>query len=341
MFKKKRQVIKLETKDNSLLFIRVSDTITDPDAIIEVPFSHDAFIVKGGGDMRFYKSGAYPAFENRDELKKWKQGLSVDVIYMPIDTNVSVRWGGGDILYRDSLSGKVVTVGARGKSRISITNHLQFVKKVVGNLRQFSFEAFESEFCADIVNQFTDVFLQVVEEQKITYDQFDGKKMSIANKIGAILSEKFDKSWGISLVDFMIEGFMVSEEDKQKVEQVAEDIRKEREEEKKEAKIKAAMAELERLADKEWEREKYLKQLEQEDKFAYYEVLKAIGKKDVDAGPKGANFCPKCGHSCEATADFCSHCGTRLGNTTIVCPDCQKVNKSDATFCSGCGKKLK
>ncbi len=339
--KKKRQVVKSESYDNSLLFIRVSDMITDADAIIEVPVTHNAFIIKGGGDMRFYKSGTYQAFDNKDEIKKWKQGLSVEVIYMPIDTNVVINWGGGGILYRDSVCGKVVSVGAHGKARISISNHTQFFKKVVGALRQFSIDTFENEFRTDIVNQFTDVFLQIVTEQKITYDQFAAKKLFIAEKIGNILSDKFDQSWGISFVDFIIKDFEISDEDKAKVEHDAEELRREQEEAKREAKLKKAMDELERLADKQWEREKYLKQLEQEDNFAYYEVLKVIGSKEHIEKNKGANFCPKCGHSCESTADFCPNCGARLGKTTIVCPDCKVVNNSDATYCSGCGKKIR
>ena len=84
-----------------------------------------------------------------------------------------------------------------------------------------------------------------------------------------------------------------------------------------------------------------MKQLEQEDNLAYYDVLKAIGKQEISSKNKGANFCPKCGHSCETTDDFCPNCGNRMGKLSSVCPQCNKVNSSSAVYCSGCGKKLR
>lgn len=349
MFKKKeKQVIKFEqnicnanVNDNSVLFVRVNDIISDSEALVEVPFTHNAFVIKGGGDSRFYKSGTYPVFDNKDEIKAWKKGVSVEVVYMPKETNVVILWGTPNkVQYRDFLSSKVVEVGARGQFGISISNPEQFLRKVVGARKEFDLADFSKRFAAAVVDEFADCFLTIVNAQKLVYDQFDANRRVIANSIGEALSVKFDESWGIKLVDFIIEKFNISEEDVQKVESIAEELKKEQDEAKREAKLKEATAELERLEDKQWEREKYLRQLEQEDKFAYYEVLKVIGKKD-DVKRIGANFCPKCGHSCETTDDFCPNCGTRLGKETVTCPNCKKENSSNAAFCSGCGQKLK
>ena len=347
-FKKKKQVIKFEqnicnanVNDNSVLFVRVNGIAKDPKALVEVPFSHNAYVIKGGGDARFYKSGTYPLFDNKDEVKAWKTGVSVEVIYMPKDTSVLILWGTPNkVKYRDTVSSKVIEVGARGQFGITISNHEQFLRKVVGARKEFDLTDFSKRFAAAVVDEFADCFLKAVDDQKLVYDQFDANRKLIAGKIGETLSAKFDESWGIKLVDFIIEQFNISEEDIKKVESIAEEAKKEQDEAKKEAKLKEAMAELERLADKEWEREKYLRQLEQEDKFAYYEVLKVIGSKEAPK-QKGSTFCPKCGHSCESTDDFCPNCGARMGKTTITCPTCKKENPSNASFCSGCGAKLK
>ena len=351
MFKKKEksQVIKFEqnicnasVNDNSVLFVRVSDIVTTSEALVEVPFTHNAFLIKGGGDCRFYKSGTYTVFDNKDEIKQWKKGVSVDVVYMPKDTSVTILWGTPNkVEYRDTVSNYVIEVGARGQFGITIINHEQFLRKVVGVRKEFDLVDFSKRFSAAVVDEFADCFLTVVANQNLIYDKFDANRKKIASKVGEILSEKFADSWGIGLVDFTIVKFEISQEDKNKVESVAEELRKEQEEIKREAKFREYLAELERLDDKQWEREKYLKQLEQEDNIAYYEVLKAIGKKDASEKAKGANFCPKCGHSCETTSEFCPNCGNRLGKSSVICPQCNKVNVDSATFCSGCGKKLK
>lgn len=346
--KKKKQVIKFEQNhcnasinDNAVLFVRVKDVINDSDAKLEVDMWHNAFMIKGGGDCRFYKSGTYPVFDNKAEVKAWKGGASVDVIYIPKETNVVIRWGTpNQVTYRDSICGKVIAVGARGEFGIEIKNPEQFLRKVVGVRTEFDLEDFSKRFATAVMDEFGDCFLHVVDDQKLSYDQFGLNRRMIGSKIGAALSEKFAQSWGIGLTDFIIEDFKISEEDKQKVEQVAEDLRREQEEMKLEAKKKEILAELERLSDKDWEREKYLRQLEQENTQAYFEVLKVIGNKESLEKSKGGSYCPSCGHSCETTADFCPNCGTRLGKTIVVCPDCKTTNNSNASFCSGCGKKL-
>ena len=101
--------------------------------------------------------------------------------------------------------------------------------------------------------------------------------------------------------------------------------------------MKEYLAELERLDDKQWEREKYLLEIKQNDKEAYYEVLKVIGAKEPAS--VGGNFCPKCGHSVEPNQAFCPACGQKLAKTETVC-SCGHVNSGDAAFCGGCGKKL-
>ena len=350
LFSKKLQVIKFEQNlcnadinDNKVLFVRVNDLVKDKDAMFEVPFTHNGLLIKGGGDCRLYKSGTYDVFDDKKEIKKWKQGISVEVVYIPKETSVLIRWGTPDkVLYRDPIAQKVVEVGARGQFGISIANPEQFFRKVVGARKEFDLRDFSNRFGAAVVSEYSDVFLNVVTKNDISYDLFDTNKKSIGVKVGEALKDKFLADWGIILVDFIIEQFFISEEDKAKVEvfladEVAERKAKERKEEEKKD-LREYLAELERLDDKQWERDKYLHELEQKDRAAYYEVLKVIGQKD--AAKKGGNFCPKCGHSVESTEAFCSHCGNKMAKAKTVCPKCGKVAEGDARFCGGCGHKF-
>jgi membrane protease subunit (stomatin/prohibitin family) len=140
MFRKQSQVIKFEQNlcnakvdDNEILFVRVGDIVKDADARFEVPATHNALLIKGGGDIRYYKSGTHNVFDDKKEAKNWKSGLSVEVIYIPKDTQVLIKWGTPNrLLYRDEASNKVITIGARGEAAISVTNPEQFFRKVVG-----------------------------------------------------------------------------------------------------------------------------------------------------------------------------------------------------------------
>lgn len=351
MFSKKPQIIRFEQNhcnakvdDNSVLFVRVTGEVEDKNAMFEVPFTHNAYVIKGGGDGRLYKSGTYDVFDDKKEVKAWKKGISVDIVYMPKDTSVLILWGTPEkVKYRDEASNKVISVGARGQFGITIVNHEQFFRKVVGVRKEFDLDDFKKRFSAAVVNEFADCFLKVVGESKLTYDKFDANRKSIGLKVGAILSPKFEESWGIALVDFIIEWLGISEEDSNAVEDAAAEA-------KKQEKLKEYLAELERLDDKQWEREKYLRQLELQDRNAYYEVLKVVGHPPVAGAPAaggpsasapGSSFCPHCGGPIKGGDIFCPKCGKRVVKESIVCPHCGKSNESEAMFCATCGTKLK
>ncbi len=349
--KKNEQIIKFEqnadgisTDEKGVLFVRVKSEVNSKDAMFEVPESHIAYVIKGGGDKRFYQSGTYDVFDDKKDVKAWKRGASVDIVYIPKETNLIIAWGTPvKFKYRDFSSKHVVNIGANGQFRIEIKNPEQFMRKVVGPLQKFVLRDFQKEFLIDVTNEFRDVFLNVVQEEKLTYDQFDSNLKSIGNKVGDILSSMFEKSWGIGLVNFYIKEIVVEDEDMEAIDATfMEKKRQEKEEEEQKRKsehIKEVLAELERLDDKQWEREKYLRQLELQDKAAYYEVMKVIGKSDKkDVSEKLQ--CPVCGTEYKSTDKFCPNCGKRVSKDPIICPDCGHSNSYTSKFCGNCGKPL-
>ena len=95
------------------------------------------------------------------------------------------------------------------------------------------------------------------------------------------------------------------------------------------------------MNDKQWEREKFLRQLELQDKNAYYEVLKIVGKNNSAAKEEPQkNICSFCGFDCDENDKYCPHCGKRISQEPIICPTCGKSNTYNAIFCANCGKKL-
>lgn len=321
--KKAIQVIRFEQNlcnasvdDNSVLFVRVSGVVKNKNAVIEVPFTHDAIIIKGGGDCRYYKSGNYPVFDDKTEVKDWKRGLSVEVIYIPKDTRVLVKWGTPNRLrYRDEASDKVITVGAFGEMDVSVCNAEQFFRKVVGAKKEFDLDEFSKRYAETIATEFADIFLHTVSELSLTYDKFTANKKQIGIRMGEILSPMFEKEWGLSVLNFRIADFDLYDSDMNAIEEAAAaTVRRDR--------LKEYLAEVERLDDKQWEREKYLRELQLKDKQAYYEVLKVIGSDK----PKDKIECPHCKTEADPAATFCPYCG--------------KVNESAASFCCGCGKAI-
>ncbi len=348
----KTQIIKFEQNVNNIaidntdvLFVRVKDVVFDADARFEVPYSHYAFMIKGGGSGRLYPSGTYPVFDDKKEMKQWKkEGFGVEIVYMPRDTNILIKWGTPErITYRDKRTNRVVSVGARGQFGITISNYEQFFRKVVGARNEFNLNDFQQQFTAEVANNFADCFLRVVDEANLSYDMFDANRKAIGDKIGEILSEEFNRSWGITLRKFIIVGVGITSDSADQGENVLrEDERKKKLEEDR-AELDREKAERERLDDKRWEREKFLKQLEVQDKANYYDALKYMGgdASGSKSPPKTPDtHCPKCGSEHSPSDKFCPKCGESLSSAPRFCPNCGKSNDSGSSFCSGCGKKL-
>lgn len=330
-FNKKQQIIKLDQRycegdvnDNDVLFIRIRDEVTDKNARIEVPFTHNAIIIKGGGDVRYYPSGNYDVFDDRTEIKNWKSGLSVEVVYIPKDTAVPIKWGTANrVLLRDAATGRAITVGARGEFDISVSNPELFFRKIVGNKQEFNRLEFSRRFGETVATEFTDVFTHVISDLHLTYDRFAENKKAIASRIGEILSSMFQSQYGLSVVAFKIADFDFRDEDKKAMEEVLDTS----------IAAKSARAEAERLDDKNWERQKYLREMELREKSAYFDAMKSSG-----AAIKA--HCPYCGAEHDPMAVYCPACGKRVSRAPMTCPSCGKVNDASATFCSGCGKRL-
>jgi len=328
---------------NDLFFVRVNNIVTDKKAQIEVPQTHNALVIKGG-ESKFFTNGVYPIFDDKKEIKDWKRGVSVEVIYVPKDTVVPISWGTRERFpYLDPLTGKLVSVGARGYCSVHIVNIEKFFRKVVGVKTEFSADDFSDRFRVEIVNEFTSNFLNVVNTLGFSMHQFAQLNKPIAQEMEKVINPKFSEKWGIQVEDFNIENINIEDEDKEKINNYLDLRADEREARRQKEFLKEDLSEIERLDDKQWEREKYLRGLDQEDKKSYYDVLKAVGTNfNTNFGNNIAGniiYCSKCGRSCDSSSDFCPSCGNRLHGGKR-CPVCLSDNDVNAKFCSNCSTKL-
>lgn len=323
---------------NDALFVRISEAITDKEAIVEVPYTHTAILLKGGSYKYMRETG--PVFENKAELANWEKGMTVEVIYIMKDTAVEVNWGTPEqITFRDPVSGHIVNFGAYGKFEVSVSNPEEFFRRIVGNNQTYDLDDFSRRTVATVFDEFTDIFIRTVQELGISYDKYDANRKAIGQKLGAALSPVFEKKYGLKVDSFTIAGTRINSDAKAATEDVA-DPRKIREEEERLAEKKKREAEeerreAERLADKEFERTIRLRDMDRREREAYYAANSVAA---TAAGNK--THCPHCGAENALNATFCSACGKRISTQPISCPHCGTVNPCAAVFCSGCGKKL-
>lgn len=271
MFKKSQQIIKFtqnicgaNVEDNSTLFVRVESAITDKDAEIEVPYTHCAMVVKNGNEMRYIEKTTR-VFENKEEIKNWKKGHSVDVIYMPKEPSVKIYWGHFEPrTLRDKKSGVILKLQARGSFDVMIQNHEMFCRRIVGMNKVFNLDDFSDRVRSIVLEDFDDVFLSYVDNYNLEYSTFDQNKKTIARSIEKTLGQRLVNKTGVAIEDFTIDAINVFG-----VEKIEEEIA----ERKEVAKInnpayRAYLENKERQDDKAWQRGLQIRQFEREEAAA-------------------------------------------------------------------------
>lgn len=321
----------------------------DADAVIIVPDTHNAIIVKDGQMMTTLDSGSHSIFDTKKGLlglnkSKKIENHTVDVIYMSKTYKLKVLWGTKHKFdFRDPITNVPIQVGACGEFTVQICDPRKAYLELIGTSQTFTAEDLKTYLAGQLLNEIEPAIAKAMREKNISYDRLSEYKQEISNFILPTIAKWCKESYGLKVFSFIISSVLISDEDKAKIENAllknSQETKEKHLEEQKKLEEKEKAQEQERLDDKDWEREKWLKELESKDYEKYLDVMKIIGKDPHEE--KNGRYCPQCGHRYEMNDLFCPNCGNRLGNHKIVCPNCQKENKSDSLFCSGCGTKLK
>ena len=235
-----------------------------------------------------------------------------------------------------------VHVGANGEYAINVADPLAFYTKIIGADKAFTMESLKARLDKQVDALIRPTIAQFVHDKQLPYSHLSDHTAELAGVVGPQVVEKM-KEYGLACNDFIISGIMVPEAEKHAIEAA---IQSEALEIKNKKDAKELAAELERIEDKDWERQMELRKIAEADRDKYYEVLKILGWPDElhgaggKANEKGGHFCPNCGHSYEVGALFCGNCGAPLPGGKVKCPKCGLENDSDAKFCSRCGSKL-
>lgn len=341
----KTRYIKFEG-DNSQFFWRVCGDILNSEAEIIIPETHQAIYVKDGVMQEVLEGGRYPIFDVQKGgflgLGKKRCHATVDIIFVSKTCQVKVLWGTRTpIKLRDDVTEIPVTVRANGEFTIQIHNPKQFYLTTVGSDKNFNIDALKQRCAGRMMSFIEPVIAKFMHDNKITYVDISQNKKIMSESILPEVSKMFIEEFGLKSSTFTIYNIEIAEEEIQAIE---DELQRRKDEIKNEKDAKELAAELERLADKEWEREVYLRQLEQADKFKYYEVLTILGWPNgspVKGGTgRGGQFCPNCGEPYKPNDKFCCGCGKPLPGGKRKCPQCGKELDGEAKFCSGCGQKM-
>lgn len=325
--------------DNEQFFWRVSGNVLNPDAEVIVPETHQVVFVKDGIMNDILEAGKHRIFEVQKGgflgLFKKKVSVNVDLIFLSKTCKVKVLWGTRTpIKLRDPITEIPVTLRGNGEFTVQILNPRQFYLTIVGSDKNFTIESLQQRLAGRMMLFVEDVIAKVMQSKHLSYVDISANKKEISDEIYQNVIPLFSDEFGLKVSSFTVYNMGIADEE---IIAIENELALRREEMKIEKTAKEIAAELERLADKQWEREMYLKKLEQGDFEKYLEVCKIIGW-----GNKGASnevVCPKCGTKYPAGTRFCSSCGTQLTQEKKKC-SCGHENEPGALFCSNCGKKL-
>jgi len=341
------------TLGNEDLLVRfVVDTELDKKAQLVVPPTHVAMLVKDGNLLQTLEGGKYFIYDKKNDMSGWfiKKFTtdSVHIIYINKTAKMRMPWGTPNKLdLRDPLTDIPVKVSVCGEFEVRVGDPRKFYLEVVAMDRSYDIERLQERLLNKLMSRFQPEFARTMREKKITYNLVDEYTGVIADNTKPELKLILKEDYGVDMFDFFIKKITIDESTKAQIEAI---LKTEKDEKKEEAKkyerkleLKEELAELERLADKEWEKRKYLLELEGRDYARYLEVCEAIGwessnKSQPKAPPKP--ICAKCNADLIPGNKFCGKCGTP-SDGKIKCLGCGKELKLDDAFCGGCGKGVK
>ncbi len=326
--------------DNEQFFWRVSGNVLNPDAEVIVPETHQVVFVKDGIMNDILEAGRHRIFETQKAgflgMFKKKVSANVDLIFLSKTCKVKVLWGTRNpIKLRDPITEIPVTLRGNGEFTVQILNPRQFYLTIVGSDKNFTIESLQQRLAGRMMLFVEDVIAKVMQQNGLSYVDISSNKKYISDEIFKNVIPLFDEEFGLKVSSFTVYNMGITDEE---IIAIENELALRREEMKVEKNAKEIAAEIERLQDKQWEREMYLKKLQQLDYEKYLEVCKLIGW-DKDSSNKEI-ICPKCGTKYPNGTRFCSACGTQLTLEKKKCSKCGHENEPNAGFCSNCGNKL-
>lgn len=308
---------------NNDLFVRKNLTELDKNAQVLVEETHNAILIKDGQLINTLPAGRYDIFDKHD-----KHVLKVEVVYMSKTAKLKALWGTRNKMnMRDPITETRVEVGVNGEYEVQIKDPRKFYLELVGVDKSFTLDRLKERLLGRILDCIEPNVAKFMRELNLSYIDFAEHRIEIAKRIMPDIKEMFERDYGLNLFSFSISNVYIPNEYINEIEKIIKTnkMKKEMKEE-----IKENLSEMERIADKNFDKAIIMKQ---------YETRPEPKKEEKGAEPN-KTFCPKCGNETKPGDAFCPKCGNKLQKPTVYCPGCGKANAGENAFCSGCGRKL-
>lgn len=330
---------------NDDIFVRKTVDDMDPNAMVVVYETHNAILLKNGRLQETLQAGDYPLFDVKHGLfKDSKVGsLTVDLIYVSKTAEMQVHWGTPtQFTFRDPVTELSVRVGASGEFGVKVEDPRKLYCELIGTKKEFSVQDLRERLKGRLLNEIEPAIAKVMRSERLSYAAFTEHKQEVASGIRPLIAKMFSDSYGLAVTYFIIGNVVIHSEDKQALEQELSRVKALREQEAQEQKQKDDyrwwVAEYERLEDRQFERERLMRELQSADYDKYLDVCKIVGWQNGRGG--AGKFCTHCGAAYADGAKFCGQCGKPVGTTERKCAACGHVNGANNKFCAQCGKAL-
>lgn len=215
---KNQTIIGLEELDikNSDLFVRKSCTNLDKNSQVIVEETHCAILIKDGEMIDTLLPGKHSIFEKGD-----KSVSKVDIIYMSKTAKLKSFWGTiNRLTVKDYSSGQIIEICANGEYEIQIKDPRKFYIEVVGAEKTINIDNLKERLQGRILSELEPLVAKTIKEQKLSYEDLIEEKSEISKQIFPILSNIFEREYGLSLFSFNISKIFIPKEYANKVDNI-------------------------------------------------------------------------------------------------------------------------
>jgi len=297
------------------------------------------------------KNGAVVSKYSNQKIKyKYARNDIDKYFFVNVKKPCQTVWGTNQKLeYKDISSGRIVSIGANGVITFHISDSIVFMEKILGNRTSYTAQNLIEEMLPRIFNEFNDHLLSVIQNEKLAYDQLDGK----LKEVGIQLLPKIDSiliQYGVHADEFIIKQFVKPEQLKDRANQLVEEteefedrmlseerkiimMKKQEEIEKQRMHMEQGKAEHEiGIAKMTAQLHSDIEKMGYEAKGTSYKELREMDREDIKAMTDGA---AKIEASVQIPQDTvvvvktenkgkCPYCDSEIAASDVFCPTCKK-----------------
>jgi len=304
-------------------------------------------------EIVYVKNGAVTAKYSNQKIDHQYSKNDIDKYYfVNVKKPCQTVWGTSQKLeYKDSASGRIVSIGANGIISFHISDSIVFIEKVLGSRSVYSSQNLIEEMLPKIFDEFNEHLLSVIQKENLDYSQLDSKLKDISAQLVPKVDSGLAK-YGVHIEEFIIKQFVKPEELKDRTNQAAKEteefensmlkedrkiamMKKQEEIEKQRMEMEHSRAEHEIGLEKMSARlQSDIEKMDYETKGVNYKELREMDREDIrtlaDAAAKVEE-------------------AVKLPNDTVVviktenkgkCPYCDSEIAASDIFCPTCKKKI-